>query len=61
MNWGPQAKIRMGPYTFAHIYQDQPCGLFFIVMLAAAQWYPIVESNVSKSFFNVFTLFMYMM
>ncbi len=24
VNWGPQANIGMGPYTFAHIYQDQP-------------------------------------
>ncbi len=55
VNWGPQAKIGMGPYTFAHIYLDQPWGSFsFVVMLAAAQWCPIVESNVS-------TLFMYML
>ncbi len=24
VNWGPQANIGMGPYTFAHIYLDQP-------------------------------------
>ncbi len=23
VNWGPQANIGMGPYTFAHIYLDQ--------------------------------------
>ncbi len=46
VNWGPQANIRMGPYTFAHI--------FFVMMLAAAQWWPIVESKVS-------TFFMYML
>ncbi len=54
VNWGPQANIGMGPYTFAHIYLDQPRGSFFVVMLAAAQWRPIVESNVS-------TVFMYML
>ncbi len=47
MNWGPQANIGTGPYIFAHIYLDQPCGSFFVVMLAAAQWCPIVVSNVS--------------
>ncbi len=47
VNWGPQANIGMGPYTFAQIYLDQPWSLFFVVMLAAAQWYPIVVSNVS--------------
>ncbi len=54
MNGGPQANIGMGPYTFAHIYLDQPWGSFFVVMLAAAQFCPIVESNVS-------TFFMYML
>ncbi len=29
VNWGPQANIGMGPYTFAHIYLDQPWGFFF--------------------------------
>ncbi len=24
VNWGPQANIVMGPYTFAHIHLDQP-------------------------------------
>ncbi len=43
---GPQANLGMGPYTFAQIYLDQPRGFFFVVMLAAAQWCPIV-SNVS--------------
>ncbi len=47
VNWGPQANIGTGPYIFAHIYLDQPCGSFFVVMLAAAQWCPIVVSNVS--------------
>ncbi len=47
VNWGPQANIRMGPYTFAHIF-------FFVMMLAAAQWWPIVESKVS-------TVFIYML
>ncbi len=40
VNWGPQANIEMGPYTFAHIYLDQPSGSFFFVMLAAAQCAP---------------------
>ncbi len=53
-NWGPQANIGMGPYTFAHIYLDQPWGFFFVVMLAAAQWCPIVESNVSTFFMYMF-------
>ncbi len=47
VNWGCRANIGMGPYTFALIYQDQPWGSFFVVMLAAAQWCPIVVSNVS--------------
>ncbi len=51
---GPQANIGMGPNTFAHIYLDQPWGSFFVVMHAAAQWGPIVVSNVS-------TFFMYML
>ncbi len=29
VNWGPQENIGMGPYTFAHIYLDQPWGIFF--------------------------------
>ncbi len=48
VNWGPQANIRMGPYTFAHIYLDQPWGSFFVMM------HNSVESNVS-------TFFMYML
>ncbi len=51
---GAPGNIGMGPYTFAHIYLDQPWGSFFVVMLAAAQWCPIVVSNVS-------TFFMYML
>ncbi len=46
VNWGPQANIGMGPYTFAHIYLDQPWGFFFVVMFAAAQWCPIVVSRI---------------
>ncbi len=46
VNWGPKANIEMGPYTFAHIYLNQPWVSFFVVMLAAAQWCPIVVSNV---------------
>ncbi len=37
-NWWPQGNIGKGPYTFAHIYLDQPWGSFFVVILAAAQW-----------------------
>ncbi len=51
--WGPQANIEMGPYKFAHIYRSI-LRFLFVVMLAAAQWCPIVESNVS-------TFFMYML
>ncbi len=29
MNWGPQANIGMGPYTFAHIYLDLEVPFFF--------------------------------
>ncbi len=50
---GPQANIGMGPCTFAHIYLDQHWGSFLVMMLAIAQWCPIVVSNVS-------TFFMYM-
>ncbi len=51
---GAPGKYRNGENTFAHIYLDQPWGSFFVVMLAAAQWCPIVVSNVS-------TFFMYML
>ncbi len=51
---GPQANIGMGPCTFAHIYQDQPWGSFLVMMLAAAQWCPIVVSNVSTFFMYMF-------
>ncbi len=54
VNWGPQANIGMGPYKFAHIYQIKLEVPFLVVMLAAAQWCPIVVSNVS-------TFFMYML
>ncbi len=37
VNWGPQANIGMGPYTFSHIYQINLEIPFFVVMLAAAQ------------------------
>ncbi len=44
-------KYEMGPYTFAHIYQiNLEVPFFFVVMLAAAQWCPVVESNVSTFF-----------
>ncbi len=45
---GPRQNIEMGTYTFAHIYLDQPWGLFSVMMLAASQSYPIVVSNISK-------------
>ncbi len=53
VKWGPQAKIGMGLYTFAYIYLDQPWGSCFVVMLAAAQWCPIVESNLSAFFMSM--------
>ncbi len=56
VNWGPQAKIGMGPYTFAHIYLDQPWGSFFVVMLAAAQWCPIFDVHVIMGLFNLHLL-----
>ncbi len=31
VNWGPQANIGMGPYTFAHIYQDHPLRFLFLL------------------------------
>ncbi len=49
-NWGPQANIGMGPYTLPR----STLSFLFVVMLAAAQWCPIVVSNVS-------TFFMYML
>ncbi len=54
MIWGPQANIGMGPYTFAHIYQINLEDIFFVVMLAAAQWCPIVVFNVSKFFMYIY-------
>ncbi len=54
MNWGLQANIGMGHinlHTCSYINLEVP---FFVVELAAAQWCPIVVSNVS-------TIFMYML
>ncbi len=56
VNWGPQANIGMGPYTFAHIFLDQPWVFlfrFFVVMLAAAQWCPVVVLNISIFYFSI--------
>ncbi len=36
MIWGPQANIGIGSYTLAHIYLDQSCGYFFVVVMLAA-------------------------
>ncbi len=47
MELGAPGKYRNGALYIAHIYLDQPRGSFLVVMLAAAQWCPIVESNVS--------------
>ncbi len=48
---GDPANIGMGPYTFAHIYLDQLWGFFFAMMVAAAaQWGPIIVTNVSTFF-----------
>ncbi len=60
---GPQANIGMGPYTFAHIYLDQPWGSFFVVMLAAAPWcwvhcFYIFHVHVIMGFFHLHYFFL---